>query len=107
MFSNSQSWLSNFIYLFFALARILPVCSAEASDFLFFSYFLILLSVIIVWFSSLLGQGFMLYLLLIALGVCFFTTNLLTFYIAFELALLPLFVIILVGGRTPERLKAI
>nr|QHF17721.1 NADH dehydrogenase subunit 4 [Vespa basalis] len=77
----------------------------------YYSYMLVILSL---WISGCMLMikmsklmEFMVFILLIFLGMCFFSMNLLMFYIMFEVSLLPIFFLILYGGYSYERYEAI
>nr|QNV12085.1 NADH dehydrogenase subunit 4 [Vespa crabro] len=76
----------------------------------YYSYMLVILSL---WISGcmlminmLSLMEFMILILLILLILCFFSLNLLVFYLMFEVSLLPIFFLILYGGYSYERYES-
>nr|QDH82218.1 NADH dehydrogenase subunit 4 [Parapolybia varia] len=76
----------------------------------FYSYYLIILSLWLVGCMMLMNLSkflmLMIYLLMNILILCFLSLNLMMFYLLFEMSLLPIFFMIMMGGYTFERLEA-
>nr|YP_010924996.1 NADH dehydrogenase subunit 4 [Vespula rufa]WKC15401.1 NADH dehydrogenase subunit 4 [Vespula rufa] len=78
----------------------------------FYSYYLVILSLWICGCMLMINNmskfiELMILLLLISLILCFFSLNLIMFYLMFEVSLLPIFFMILYSGYTFERYEAI
>nr|UYE98421.1 NADH deshydrogenase subunit 4 [Dolichovespula flora] len=92
---SSNFWVGGHVYFFYD----------------FNSYVLVILSL---WISGCMMimnlsklMEFLIILLVIFLSMCFFSVNMLMFYLLFEVGLLPIFFLILYGGYTFERYEAI
>nr|QXU75775.1 NADH dehydrogenase subunit 4 [Vespa simillima xanthoptera] len=80
----------------------------------FFDYYSYMLVVLSLWISGCMLMinmmklmEFMILVLMILLALCFFSLNLLMFYLMFEVSLLPIFFLILYGGYSYERYESI
>nr|YP_009350032.1 NADH dehydrogenase subunit 4 [Vespa orientalis]AQQ78863.1 NADH dehydrogenase subunit 4 [Vespa orientalis]WMM47724.1 ND4 [Vespa orientalis] len=76
----------------------------------YYSYLLVILSLWIsgcmLMISMMKLMEFMILILMILLMLCFFSLNLLVFYLMFEVSLLPIFFLILHGGYSYERYES-
>nr|YP_009388867.1 NADH dehydrogenase subunit 4 [Vespa velutina]AQT19235.1 NADH dehydrogenase subunit 4 [Vespa velutina nigrithorax]QKG04149.1 NADH dehydrogenase subunit 4 [Vespa velutina auraria]BAX73958.1 NADH dehydrogenase subunit 4 [Vespa velutina]BBC27616.1 NADH dehydrogenase subunit 4 [Vespa velutina]BBC27629.1 NADH dehydrogenase subunit 4 [Vespa velutina] len=80
----------------------------------FFDYYSYMLVILSLWISGCMLMinmtklmEFMILILMILLMLCFFSLNLLMFYLMFEVSLLPIFFLILYGGYSYERYESI
>nr|AIE42623.1 NADH dehydrogenase subunit 4 [Vespa bicolor] len=80
----------------------------------FFDYYSYMLVILSLWISGCMLMinmmklmEFMILILMIFLVMCFFSLNLLMFYLMFEVSLLPIFFLILYGGYSYERYESI
>uniref|UniRef100_UPI0030FEA74C NADH dehydrogenase subunit 4 n=1 Tax=Vespula orbata TaxID=2684586 RepID=UPI0030FEA74C len=77
----------------------------------YYSYYLVILSLWICGCMMMIRMSkfieFGILVLLLSLVVCFFSLNLLMFYLMFEISLMPIFFMILYGGYSFERYEAI
>nr|AIW06137.1 NADH dehydrogenase subunit 4 [Vespidae sp. MT-2014] len=77
----------------------------------YYSFYLIILSLWLIGCILLLNLSnflmLMIYMLMNILVLCFLVFNLMMFYLLFEMSLLPMFFIIMIGGYTFERLEAV
>nr|YP_010578158.1 NADH dehydrogenase subunit 4 [Vespula structor]UZP15548.1 NADH dehydrogenase subunit 4 [Vespula structor] len=77
----------------------------------YYSYYLVILSLWICGCMMMIRMSkfieFGILILLFSLVVCFFSLNLLMFYLMFEISLMPIFFMILYGGYSFERYEAI
>nr|ABS28770.1 NADH dehydrogenase subunit 4 [Polistes sp. MD1] len=76
----------------------------------YYSFFLILLSLWIMGCLMMMNMSnflkFLVFLMANILILCFFTFNLLMFYLMFEMSLMPIFFMIMFGGYSMERFEA-
>lgn len=118
-FKNRKANISLIYFFFSRYILIAIVCYSRnlwVGGYIFFfydyySYSLVILSlwicgcILIIRIKKLIEFGIL--ILLLTLVLCFFSLNLLIFYLIFEISLIPIFFIILYGGYSFERYEAI
>nr|QDI94116.1 NADH dehydrogenase subunit 4 [Vespula vulgaris]QDI94129.1 NADH dehydrogenase subunit 4 [Vespula vulgaris]QDI94142.1 NADH dehydrogenase subunit 4 [Vespula vulgaris]QDI94155.1 NADH dehydrogenase subunit 4 [Vespula vulgaris]QDI94168.1 NADH dehydrogenase subunit 4 [Vespula vulgaris] len=118
-FKNSKANMSLIFFFFSSYMLIAMVCYSSnlwvgGHIFFFYDYYSYSLVILSLWICGCMLMirmkkliEFGILILLLTLVLCFFSLNLLMFYLMFEISLMPIFFMILYGGYSFERYEAI